>query len=115
MPNDTKFAWSYSSLRAFETCPWRYYLTRVSKEVIEPETEVLKWGNEVHKVFDEYVNRMNKQNFHGGNVPDATDFRAYALVERLSHTNTIINILKQREDTSFQHWFDRMARMCRER
>ena len=55
MPNDTKFAWSYSSLRAFETCPWRYYLTRVSKEVIEPETEVLKWGNEVHKVFEEYV------------------------------------------------------------
>lgn len=50
-----KFAWSYSALTAFETCPWRYYLTRVAKEIVEPETEALRWGNEVHKVFEEYV------------------------------------------------------------
>lgn len=50
-----KFAWSYSALTAFETCPWRYYLTRVEKSVVEPETEALRWGNEVHKVFEDYV------------------------------------------------------------
>lgn len=50
-----KFAWSYSALTAFETCPWRYYLTRVSKEIVEPETEALRWGNEVHKAFEDYV------------------------------------------------------------
>jgi len=50
-----KFAWSYSALTAFETCPWRYYLTRVAKEVVEPESEALRWGNEVHKAFEDYV------------------------------------------------------------
>lgn len=46
------FAWSFSSLTAFETCPRRYYLTRVSREVIEPQTEHLVWGNEVHKALE---------------------------------------------------------------
>lgn len=45
-------AWSHSALGAFETCPLRYYKTRVSKEVIEPQTDVLRYGNEVHKAFE---------------------------------------------------------------
>lgn len=40
--------WSYSSLTAFETCPKRYYLTRVAKKVVEPQTEATIWGNKVH-------------------------------------------------------------------
>ena len=45
-------AWSYSSLTAFETCPLRYYVTRVTKEVAEPETEHTRWGNAVHKALE---------------------------------------------------------------
>lgn len=45
-------AWSYSSLTAFETCPRRYYLTRVTKQVVEPQTEATTHGNEVHKAFE---------------------------------------------------------------
>ena len=48
-------AWSYTSLTAFETCPFRYYVTRVSKEVIEPPNETTIWGNEVHKAFELHV------------------------------------------------------------
>jgi hypothetical protein len=44
--------WSYSSLTAFETCPRRYYLTRVSKQVTEPPSEAIVWGNEVHKALE---------------------------------------------------------------
>ena len=47
-----KPAWSYTSLTAFETCPKRYYLTRVSKEVREPQTEATTWGNNVHKALE---------------------------------------------------------------
>lgn len=50
-------AWSYSSLTAFETCPRRYYLTKVSKEVTEPQTEATLWGNKVHKALE---NRLVK-------------------------------------------------------
>lgn len=41
--------WSYSSLTSFETCPYKYYKTRVAKDVKEPEGEAAKWGTEVHK------------------------------------------------------------------
>lgn len=45
-------AWSYSALTAFETCPKRYYLTKVSKQVVEPQTEATLWGNKVHKALE---------------------------------------------------------------
>lgn len=45
-------AWSYSALNAFETCPKRYYLTKVSKQVQEPQTQATIWGNQVHKALE---------------------------------------------------------------
>ena len=47
--------WSYSSLTAFETCPRRYYLTRVAKKVKEPPTEATIWGNKVHNALEDRV------------------------------------------------------------
>ena len=47
-----KPAWSYSALTAFETCPRRYQLTRVTKQVIEKQTEATLWGNKVHKALE---------------------------------------------------------------
>lgn len=44
--------WSYSSLTAFETCPRRFYLTRIAKEVQEPQTQAMMAGNEVHKALE---------------------------------------------------------------
>ena len=45
-------AWSYSSLTNFETCPRKYYLTKVAKKVIEPMNEAAKHGDEVHKALE---------------------------------------------------------------
>lgn len=45
-------AWSYSALDSFETCPWRHYLTKVSKQVTEPQSEAMAWGNLVHKALE---------------------------------------------------------------
>lgn len=47
--------WSYSALTAFETCPRRFELTRVSKKVFEPQTEATIWGNKVHKALELYA------------------------------------------------------------
>lgn len=47
--------WSYSALTAFETCPRRFELTRVSKKVFEPQTEATLWGNKVHKALELYA------------------------------------------------------------
>jgi CRISPR/Cas system-associated exonuclease Cas4 (RecB family) len=47
--------WSYSSLQSFETCPRRFYLTRITKQVKEPQTDATMHGNEVHKALEEAV------------------------------------------------------------
>ena len=44
--------WSYSVLDSFETCPRRHYLIKISKQVVEPQTEALMWGNKVHKALE---------------------------------------------------------------
>jgi hypothetical protein len=46
------FAWSYSSLQAFETCPWRWKLTKYDRVVSEPQTEATMNGNRVHKILE---------------------------------------------------------------
>lgn len=51
------FAWSYSSLTAFETCPRRYYETRVAKTIVEPQGAPLLLGNAAHKCLELRVSR----------------------------------------------------------
>lgn len=46
------FAWSYSQLKNYETCPKRYYHYNVAKDVVEPSTSQLDAGNELHDAFD---------------------------------------------------------------
>jgi hypothetical protein len=70
-------AWSYTALTGFETCPKRYFLTRVAKIVHEPPSPALKIGNDLHKAFENY--------FRGGEKLQVTEqVRQFApLLERL--------------------------------
>jgi hypothetical protein len=52
---ELKNAWSYSALTAFETCPRRFQLTRVTKQVREPQTQATVWGNKVHKALEDFA------------------------------------------------------------
>ena len=51
------FAWSWSALESFETCPKKHYHTRVKKDYVEPDSEAQTWGKQVH---DALANRINK-------------------------------------------------------
>jgi hypothetical protein len=64
--------------------------------------------------MDEWVSRIQGKNFHGGDRPDAADFRLFAVLDRVCHTSTVINLLKQRQDPKFQLWFDHMGKLCRQ-
>jgi CRISPR/Cas system-associated exonuclease Cas4 (RecB family) len=66
---DLKNPWSYSALTAFETCPKRFYLTRVSRQVKEPQTEATIWGDQVHKALELYAK---------GEQPLPKDLKRYA-------------------------------------
>lgn len=52
---ELKKAWSYSALTAFETCPRRFQLTRVTKQVRESQTKATVWGNKVHKALEDFA------------------------------------------------------------
>lgn len=49
------FAWSYSKLKNYETCPKRYFVVDVAKLVKEEESEQLQYGNTLHKVIAEAI------------------------------------------------------------
>jgi hypothetical protein len=46
------FAWSYSSLSAFETCPWQWKLIRLTKEVQDKQYAHRATGNQIHKALE---------------------------------------------------------------
>jgi CRISPR/Cas system-associated exonuclease Cas4 (RecB family) len=47
--------WSYSSLQAFETCPRRFYLTKIIKTVVEGQNPAMLEGNRKHKILEDFV------------------------------------------------------------
>lgn len=51
------FAWSYSRLKNYETCPKRSWHLDIKKDVKEEEGESLQWGNEVHKALAKRIDK----------------------------------------------------------
>lgn len=97
-------AHSYTSLTSFETCPKRHYHLRVAKDVVEPPTDALKWGEIVHKSLE---NRLK----------DGTE-----LPEKLAHCEPYAALIEQMPgeklveeaialDKNFQRvdWWDKAA------
>ena len=48
-------AWSYSRLKAFETCPRQYYHMRLARTYEEPETYEQRYGTDFHTAAENYV------------------------------------------------------------
>lgn len=51
------FAWSYSKLKNFESCPKRHWHVDIQKDVKEEEGEQLLWGNAVHAALAKAIGR----------------------------------------------------------
>ena len=49
-------AWTYSHLDKFETCPKQFYHTSVVRDFVSPPTDAIKWGETVHKAFEDWIN-----------------------------------------------------------
>lgn len=100
-------AWSYSALTAFETCPKRYMLTRVTKQIVEPPSEAIKWGNEVHKALELYASDKAA-------LPDELKKYQRYVDKLLSYEGKKLVEQKMAIDSSFRPvgWFDKAA-WCR--
>lgn len=53
--NSKPFAWSWSKLKNYRTCPKRHFEIDLAKNVKESESEALTWGNLVHKSMEDYI------------------------------------------------------------
>lgn len=51
------FAWSYSRLKNFETCPKRSWHLDIKKDIKEEESEQLRYGNDLHKALAERLSQ----------------------------------------------------------
>lgn len=49
------FAWSYSALTGFETCPRQHHEMRIKKAWPDPPGEAQQWGIEVHKHIENRI------------------------------------------------------------
>jgi CRISPR/Cas system-associated exonuclease Cas4 (RecB family) len=47
--------WSYSKLKAFETCPKQFYHVKVLKQYPQKETDAMRYGTDVHLACEEYI------------------------------------------------------------
>jgi len=45
-------AWSYSRLNSYETCPKKFWHSSVRKDVVEAESEAMRYGKLVHKALE---------------------------------------------------------------
>ena len=50
-----KRAWSYSSLKDFEGCGFRYHQVKVAKNYPFKETDAIRYGTVAHKACEEYI------------------------------------------------------------
>jgi len=54
------FAWSYSALTGFETCPRQHYEMRILRAWPDPPGEAQEWGKVVHKHIEDRIDMQKK-------------------------------------------------------
>lgn len=86
-----KFAWSFSRLTKFETCPRQYYELMVAKNFIEAENEHTKYGKEVHKALEHRVDKSKRLPMHLTYLEPIADKLAKAKGEKLVEQKLAIN------------------------
>lgn len=100
---------------------------RLVKETIKDlfvsnkKQKLKEFPNDLNKKADDWVQRLNSSTFHGGDVPDAADFRVifnnfqlYGIVRKYLLCRRI-NYYFRKEgnlNQNFINWIDRMSLLC---
>lgn len=54
--SETKpITWSFSSLKAYQTCARQFYSYKVAKQYVQEETEAIRYGKVLHEAFEFYI------------------------------------------------------------
>lgn len=84
------FAWSYSKLKNFESCPKRHYHVDIVRDFHESESEQLTEGNRVHNALAKAIGNV------GGKTPDGSDM--VALPDDMSGLASLVNARRARRN-----------------
>lgn len=49
------YTWSYSSMDLFKQCPHKYYRLRIKKDIKEPPSDAIRYGQEMHKAAEDFI------------------------------------------------------------
>ncbi len=99
------FAWSYSKLKNYESCPKRYFHVDVERTHKEEESEQLAYGNALHKHIAEAIS---------GKAPLPKHFaHLQPWVDKVTHGDTTKILVEQqlaiRADMTATEWFGKDA------
>lgn len=69
-------------------------------------------NEKLEQLINKFVSRLNKNSFHGGDIPDAADFRLYAIIRKYTVCRGINSDIKKLENYHFDDWISRMNILC---
>jgi len=98
------FAWSYSRLKNFRTCPKRHYHVDIKKDYKEEESEHLIWGHEVHEKLAHAIDKGNPLPPTMEGYKDWVD--RVGKLKALGYTIKVENKLAMSEDFKPTSFFD---------
>ena len=99
------FAWSYSKLKNFETCPKRSWHLDHARDIKEEESEQLQYGNAIHKALAHAISGQNPLPKHFSNVQPWVD----KVTSPGQHTVLVEQQLAITKDFGPTEWFGKDA------
>jgi hypothetical protein len=76
------------------------------KHILKENHETLKFK------IENWVLRLNENPFHGGDVPDAADFKLYSLFRKSSYYRDLHFKIKKLKNMKFDDWYSKMDMLC---
>lgn len=68
--------------------------------------------NELSKLLEEWVIRLNNHPYHGGDLPDEADFRVYSLLKKYKKCSKIRGALSRFKCSKFSDWESKLDLLC---
>ena len=94
-------------------CLWHDFMAEFGDLEYEQHANKQELINAIHTVFDEWIERLGGNKVHGGERPDASDFRMYAELMRVETLPIMKGIMAKRpRGCKFTAWYKLMVRSC---
>lgn len=69
-------------------------------------------NNTLKGLTSQWAERLNKKPFHGGETPDAADFKLYSIVKKFETCSKLRFKLNNTKTPQFEDWYAKMKLLC---